>query len=105
VEVVLHTGAVADLTAAGDWYETRRPGLGSDFAVEVERALAVIGENPTAWSGWPDASEELQIRRFLLSRFPFALAYTLETDRVIVLAVAHVKRRPGYWLSRAGRSR
>jgi hypothetical protein len=74
--------------------------LGSDFAVEVERALAVIGENPRAWPGWPDASEELEIRRFLLSRFPFALAY-----RVIVLAVAHAKRRPGYWLSRAGRSR
>jgi toxin ParE1/3/4 len=103
VKVVLHAGAVADLSAAGDWYESQRPGLGLDLAGEVERALDVIGENPATWPQWPGAPQDLRIRRFLLPRFPFALAYLMEDERVVVLAVAHAKRRPGYWLGRAGR--
>jgi len=70
VKVVLHPAAVADLSAAGDWYERQRPGLGVDLIVEIERALEVIAESPTAWPRWPDAPTELEIRRVLLPRFP-----------------------------------
>jgi hypothetical protein len=38
----------------------------------------------------------------LLTGFPFAIAYALDGDRIVVLAVAHLRRRPGYWLGRTG---
>jgi hypothetical protein len=92
------------MAAVGDWYEAQRSGLGLDFVEEVERALDVIGENPAAWSRWPGAPADMDIRRFLLPRFPFALAYLVVEGRATV-AVAHGRRRPGYWLGRSVRSR
>jgi plasmid stabilization system protein ParE len=100
VRLVLHPDAVAEATAAGDWYESQRPGLGADFAGEVERAFEMISENPQTWPAWPGFPIGLGVRRFLLPRFPFALAYVVRADDVVVLAVAHTSRRPGYWLSR-----
>ena len=64
MKVVLHPAAVADLSAAGDWYERQRPGLGVDLIEEIERALEVIAESPTAWPRWPDAPTELEIAAF-----------------------------------------
>ncbi len=103
MKVVLHPDAVADLTTSGDWYESQRLGLGGDFLAEVERALEVIAENPKLWPTWPNSSEELNVRRFCLPRFPFTLPFVVEADRVVLLAVAHERRRPGYWLARIGR--
>lgn len=103
MKVVLHPEAIADLTTSGDWYESQRPGLGSDFLAEVERALEVIGENPKLWPPWPGASKELNVRRLCLPRFPFALPFVVKADRVVLLAVAHERRRPRYWLGRARR--
>jgi hypothetical protein len=42
VRLVLHADAVAEATAAGDWYESQRPGLGDDFGGEIERALEMM---------------------------------------------------------------
>jgi toxin ParE1/3/4 len=42
----------------------------------------------------------LGVRRFVMSRFPFALPYLVIEEQVVVLAVAHLRRRPGYWLRR-----
>ena len=102
MRVVLHAGAVADLTAAGDWYESQVRGLGLDLADEVQRSLDVIAESPSTWPLWPGVPEGLNVRRFLLTGFPFAIAYALEGDRIVVLAVAHLRRRPGYWMGRTG---
>lgn len=96
----LHPGAELDLTSAGDWYEQQVPGLGSDLAEEFERALEAIAERPSAWPRWPGVSQDLAVRRFLLARFPFSIAYVVEGHEAVVLAVAHVRRRPGYWLTR-----
>lgn len=102
MRIVLHPDAVAEATAAGDWYDAQRPGLGDDFASELERAFELILENPQTWPTWPGVAAGLSVRRFVLARFPFALAYVPRGDEVIVLAVAHTSRRPGYWLGRAG---
>lgn len=103
MEIALHAGATADLTSAGDWYESRQPGLGLELNDEVDLALDAIAENPRTWPRWPNAPDVLEIRRFLLPRFPFALAYMVQADRIVVLAVAHTSRRPGYWLDRLRR--
>jgi toxin ParE1/3/4 len=105
VKILLHAAASADLAEAGDWYEARRPGLAAELVVEIGRALEILAENPLTWPIWPGMPANRNIRRFLLRRFPFALPYQVESDRAIVLAVAHVKRRPGYWLERARQTR
>lgn len=76
------------------------PGLGADLADEVGRALEAICERPMTWPLWPGVGEAVGIRRFLLARFPFAVGYLVEGDEVFVLAVAHLRRRPGYWTNR-----
>ena len=101
----LHPGASADLTSAGDWYEQQLPGLGADLADEVDRALGAIAERPMTWPLWPGVGEALGVRRFLLARFPCALAYVVNGDEVVVLAIAHTRRRPGFWLERLSGNR
>jgi plasmid stabilization system protein ParE len=103
MKVVLHAGATAELEEAEDWYEDQRAGLGDDLAAEVDRALEVIRESPTIWPRWPESPIAPYVRRYLMSRFPYALAYIAEPARIVVLAVAHTKRRPGYWFHRLKR--
>ena len=91
---------MADLTSAGDWYELQVPGLGADLADEVGHALDAIAEHPMTWPLWPGIRELSGVRRLLLARFPLALAYVAEGDDVVVLAIAHLRRRPQYWAGR-----
>jgi hypothetical protein len=100
VPIHLHPGAAADLGSAGDWYDQQLPGLASDLTDEVERALEAIAERPSTWPLWPGVDPVLGVRRFLLPRFPFAIGYVAEGGTITVLAVAHLRRRPGYWLRR-----
>jgi toxin ParE1/3/4 len=100
VRLRLHPGASADLTSAGDWYELQVPGLGLDLVEEFERSLDAIAEHPVTWPLWPGVGEDMGVRRFLLAGFPFAIAYIVEADEIVVLALAHLRRRPGYWLGR-----
>jgi plasmid stabilization system protein ParE len=90
---------------ADDWYEEQQEGLGADFSGEVDRALKVIGDGPEIWPRWPGSPRAPLVRRFVLTRFPYAIAYMTQLDRVVVIAVAHTRRRPGYWLHRLGRGR
>ncbi len=76
-------------------------GLGADLTDEVDHALDAIAERPMTWPARPGIAEALGIRRFLMARFPFAVAYVVEGDEVVILAIAHLRRRPGYWLRRA----
>jgi len=83
--------------AASEWYENRRDGLGVEFVAEVDVALGGIAERPEAWPLW---RSDRPYRR-ALRRFPFVVFYRLlGSGDVEVTAVAHSKRRPGYWLSR-----
>lgn len=100
MRVRLHPGAAQDLAAAGDWYESQLPGLGLDLMDEVQRALDAIFDRPATWPLWPGIGEEVGVRRFLLARFPFAIGFMFDGDDVVVLAIAHLRRRPGYWLGR-----
>ena len=71
-----------------------------EFALEVQRASDVIAESPRTWPRWPGSTHKPHIRRFVVSRFPFALAFVIKRDHVVVLAVAHTSRDPFYWLDR-----
>ena len=101
--VELHAEAESELIAAAEWYEDRREGLGDDFIQEVLRASDAVGASPLAWARWPGVRPDFGVRRFVLMRFPFALPYQVLPNRAVVLAIAHTRRRPRYWLRRATR--
>lgn len=102
MKIRVHREARAEIESAAEWYSTRRAGLGEDFIGEVSRAFEAIREGPLAWPVWPDTASDLQIRRFVLPRFPFSVAFQVAGESIIVLSVAHAKRRPGYWIGRVG---
>jgi len=98
--VRLFPEAVAELAEAADWYAARRPRLELDFLNQVERILLVIERSPASFPRLLDLPEDLGIRRALVPRFPYAVVFIDLGAEVRVLAVAHAKRRPGYWLNR-----
>jgi plasmid stabilization system protein ParE len=98
--VRLSPEAVAELAEAAQWYAARRPGLDVDFLAEVERVLPLIGTSPASFPRLLDLPADLVVRRALLPRFPYAIVFMDLGTEIRVLAVAHAKRRPGYWLNR-----
>ena len=87
--------AAAELRAAMCWYAEQRPTVAHSFAAEFERAIQMIAESPERWPPYLAGT-----RRFLLRRFPFSIVYCERGTIVHILAVAHAKRRPGYWNAR-----
>jgi toxin ParE1/3/4 len=84
-----------EFDAAADWYESREQGLGAVFLEEVQKTLELIKTAPDRWR-----CVEQDVRRCLVERFPYAVLYTLEQNCILVLAVMHCSRKPGYWKSR-----
>ncbi|MDA1142511.1 MAG: type II toxin-antitoxin system RelE/ParE family toxin [Planctomycetota bacterium] len=94
-EIEIHDDADAEMRSAASYYEERVHGLGEDFLDEVEHGLNRIGEFPLLWSPY-----EKEYRRYLLKRFPYGLIYRTEGETIYIIAVAHVRRKPGYWRGR-----
>lgn len=90
-----HTEADAEFVDAAQFYEMRLAGLGASFVAEVERCVGLIRERPEA--GSPLGAS---VRKVLVHRFPYSVIYRRETDRLLILAIAHQSRRPGYWRHR-----
>jgi len=104
VRIELHPEARAELRSAVLWYEERRIGLGDEFVTEISAALNRIASAPETFPRWPGTGERSpQIRRSALHRFPYVIAFESHEDHCLVLAIAHSKRRPLYWLTRAVR--
>ncbi len=92
--------AAAELAEAASWYEARLSGLGRRLLDEVEHLLAVLASRPGAFPRLADTTPNLGLRRALLPRFPFALVFFEAGGEIRVVAVAHARRQPGYWLYR-----
>ncbi len=97
MKLQVHVDAGAELDAAAAWYEREREGLGEELVEEVGRAFAVILAAPTTWRF---VRRSTGMRRLVLSRFPYAIFYAASEKWVRVFAIAHQKRRPGYWQKR-----
>ncbi|MFV8749318.1 type II toxin-antitoxin system RelE/ParE family toxin [Nannocystaceae bacterium ST9] len=91
-------GARSEFEEASDFYMEQDWALLERFADEVRRMSRLTAENPRLW---PEI--ESGIRRAILRDFPFSLIYTIEPDRVFVLALAHHSRAPAYWRDRVPR--
>lgn len=90
-----HPEAEAEFFDAIEYYEACRRGLGYDFAVETYSAIDKIVAFPLVWP-----SVDQKIRRCLMQRFPFGLLYDCSGDKIIIVAVMHLHRKPGYWKQR-----
>lgn len=81
-----------DLAGAYGWYEERRIGLGEEFLATVEQSFDAIGEFPEMF-----VLVHREVRRAMVSRFPYAVFYRVEPKQVVVLAVLHTARDPKLW--------
>ncbi len=91
--------ASAEMAEAAAWYDERVSGLGERFLGETEGAFARIDETPLTGSPWRHRRLPDGVRRMFLRSFPYSAVYILE-PRLVIVAVAHVRRRPGYWVKR-----
>ncbi len=93
--VDLHPEAEAEARDARLWYAQRDPAAAERFMKSLDHAVRMIEESPERWPIYLHGT-----RRFLTRRYPFSVIYRVLADRVLVVAVAHQRRRPGYWRSR-----
>jgi plasmid stabilization system protein ParE len=94
-KVELHPLAEEEFLAAYAWYSERSETAARAFLREMDHAVLRISEAPERWPKYASLT-----RRFLLARFPFSVIYRIAEQVVEVIAVAHHKRKPGYWRPR-----
>ena len=90
-----HDEAELEFNDAIDHYEGCRNDLGFEFASEVYETIQRIIKFPNAWH-----LLDGNIRRCLTNRFPFGVIYYQKDDKIIILAVMQLKRKPDYWKDR-----
>ena len=93
--VEFHPDAQTEFLSAAQFYERQTAGLGRDFVMAVQRAYERLPASPA--SGAPF---DRRLRRLLVPKFPYGLLYRIEPERIYIVAVMHLHRRPGYWRSR-----
>lgn len=86
--------------AAADWYDERRPSLGTAFLAELRTVQITIRSRPQSVAKLEDYTGPHEIRRVLLKRFPYAVIFACREDEVVVVAIAHTHRKPLYWQDR-----
>jgi toxin ParE1/3/4 len=95
VPVGFHPEAIEESVAAERWYRERSSAAAEAFVAEIDRAVELIGEAPERW-----ARHVRGTRRFVLRRFPFTIIFRAAPTGAEIIAIAHGRRRPGYWKHR-----
>jgi toxin ParE1/3/4 len=97
--VRLTSEASTELAEAVRWYEERQTGLGGELLAAVQHTLSLIADRPDIGRSVP-GTQRSDVKRLLVPRFPYQLLYRAYAETIIIVAVAHLKRRPDYWKSR-----
>jgi plasmid stabilization system protein ParE len=95
MKYVFHPAALTEYGEAVEFYAQRRVELAQAFINAVEDAIFRIVESPSRW-----AVIDEDIRRCLTRKFPYGILYTIEDDYILIVAVMHCSREPGYWKKR-----
>lgn len=90
-----HPEALQEYEDSALYYYSVSPLVAGRFVVEIEKAIRRMRRHPTAW-----AMVDEDVRRCLVKRFPFGIYFTIESDHLLIVAVMHLSRRPGYWKGR-----
>ena len=90
--IFFDASAQLELEQAADFYDLESQGLGAEFLDTVETALHALLE-------FPDSCPVLlgETRKLVLKRFPYSVMYWIDGEVIVVTAIAHQRRRPGYW--------
>ena len=96
MKYVFHPYARQELNQAIDYYESCQKGLGKAFAKEVYEAIQRILAFPEAWTPL-----SIHTRRCLTQRFPFGIIYQILPNKILIVAVAQLNRKPDYWENRS----
>jgi toxin ParE1/3/4 len=94
-EYLFHPLAWQELEEADSWYFSHSFEVSLDFLNDLHDAVDEIAVAPRRWSAYLYGT-----RRFVIQRFPFSVIYLDDPDLITIIAVAHSKRRPGYWKDR-----
>ena len=95
-DTLFHPEAQDDYDNALARYQARSLRAAARFEAEVERTLGLIAGNPETFPCYDD-----EHRFAILRRFPYSLVYIIQPGQVLIVAVAHSSRSPGYWQGRA----
>lgn len=96
MEVKLLKLAQLEFEDAVSYYESEQAGLGERFRSEVLRSIARISQYPVAYQKFSPGT-----RRCLIAKFPYGIIYHYDPEQseIVVVAIAHLHRRPDYWMS------
>jgi plasmid stabilization system protein ParE len=92
IKVEFHPEADLELEKAKNWYQERSELAARAFATDIAHAVRTISQSPHVWPETRPGE-----RRYILPRFPYSILYRVRSDYLFITAVAHQKRRPGYW--------
>jgi len=90
-----HPEAWLEIEGADDWYLQRSVDASVGFIAAISDAFGSLSQAPGRWPKYLHGT-----RRFVLHRFPFSIIYLDDPDVLSIVAVAHNKRKPGYWKQR-----
>ena len=96
----LHPRAVGEFDAVFAWYEARNADVAASFAEDVERAILDFCEMPLAFPLWPKIDPTLGVHRYVMREFPYSIPFVVQHGQIYIVAFAHQRRRPGYWIRR-----
>ena len=94
------TAAELEVIEAAVWYDEQRPNLGDEFLQELAGAFERIRTDPLLFGRLEQFAGRDEVRRCLVSRFPYVVIYRYQPEETLVIAVSHVRRKPYYWLER-----
>jgi plasmid stabilization system protein ParE len=92
--------AAEEAIEAAAWYEKARAGLGAEFARAIDAAIDLLAEEIVPLTTMPGAAGIRGARKLRLKRFPYDIVVIEHREEILVVAVAHHSRRPGYWRGR-----
>ena len=94
-EIAFRPEAEAEASEAFAWYDSKRSGLGDEFLLALDAVVAAIQRNPEQYPVLRST-----VRRAVMHRFPYGVFYTVDADRVVVIAVFHGRKNPTRWHGR-----
>ena len=100
MKVIIAKIAQQEFNEAKEFYEIEQAGLGTRFEKEIKKSILRIKQFP---STWPVEGDE--VRRYFIHKFPYKILYSVQKDKIIILAFAHLHRRPDYWIDRIQENR
>jgi toxin ParE1/3/4 len=95
-----HAAAAEEAERAAEWYTNEKLALGLDFEQELGKAIDLLRREPIPAVPYPRIAAERGVRRLILKRFPYDLVFVERGQDIVIVALAHHARRPGYWRDR-----